>query len=122
MKLIPLQDIAPEALVPLLRETVQLGASIGWTATPDEAAAQTFWQRCQDSCRRGERQGFVALESTAAGVTVSTRVSVSKLAWTDLTASIVTTQVVRPVHAPDQPVKAELPPGDAVSVTSCPAL
>lgn len=62
MKLVALQDIAPAALVPLLRDTVAMGASIGWTATPGEAAARTFWQRCQDSCRRGERQGFVALD------------------------------------------------------------
>ncbi len=62
MNFVPLQDIAPERLVPLLRETVQLGASIGWTATPSEADARAFWQRCQDSCRRGERQGFVAME------------------------------------------------------------
>jgi len=62
MKLVPLQDIAPEALVPLLQETVQLGASIGWVEAPSEAEARAFWQRCQDSCRRGERQGFVAIE------------------------------------------------------------
>ncbi|MFO1253117.1 MAG: GNAT family N-acetyltransferase [Inhella sp.] len=62
MKLVPLQDLDPGALVPLLRDTVQLGASIGWTATPSEDAARAFWQRCQDSCRRGERQGFVVVE------------------------------------------------------------
>ncbi|MBH9576836.1 GNAT family N-acetyltransferase [Inhella proteolytica] len=61
MKLVPLQDLNPDALVPLLRDTVALGASIGWTATPSEDAARAFWQRCQDSCRRGERQGFVAV-------------------------------------------------------------
>jgi ribosomal protein S18 acetylase RimI-like enzyme len=62
MNFVPLQDIAPERLVPLLRETVQLGASIGWTETPTEERARAFWQGCQDSCRRGERQGFVALD------------------------------------------------------------
>ena len=62
MNFLPLQDLAPERLVPLLRDTVALGASIGWTETPSEERARAFWQHCQDSCRRGERQGFVALD------------------------------------------------------------
>ncbi len=62
MNFIPLQDLDPARLVPLLRETVALGASIGWTETPSEERARSFWQSCQDACRRGERQGFVALD------------------------------------------------------------
>lgn len=62
MRWVALQDLDPAALVPLLRDTVALGASIGWVTTPSEDAARAFWQRCQDSCRRGERLGFVAVE------------------------------------------------------------
>jgi hypothetical protein len=43
-----------------------------------------------------------------------------KLAVTDLAALVVTLHVLVPVHAPDQPVKVEIPSAAAVSVTSVP--
>jgi hypothetical protein len=44
------------------------------------------------------------------------------VAVTVLAASIVTTQLPVPVHAPDQPLKVELLSADAVKVTIVPAL
>jgi hypothetical protein len=50
------------------------------------------------------------------------KTSRSKLAVTDLAASMVTMQVAVPVHAPDQPVKLEAPSGVAVRVTTVPTV
>jgi hypothetical protein len=47
--------------------------------------------------------------------------SMSKLAVTDLAASMVTVQVPVPLHAPDHPANVDVPSGLAVNVTSVPA-
>jgi len=43
-----------------------------------------------------------------------------KLADTDSAVSMVTEQVPVPLHAPDQPMNVDVPPGAAVSVTTVP--
>ncbi len=55
-------------------------------------------------------------------LTVSAYVSSVKVAVTDLTASMVTTQAPEPLQAPDHDVKVEPVPAVGVSVTDVPWL